>query len=118
LARTEDFLAENDTGCGRDLCECDVDFAKEITEVKDTWNEKYTQRGGFDRAAQCQHVEGPDMRMGKPGMPAISPRPQVGNKETVVKNCCGRGLQVSLFNPERQECCKDGTTKHIGTCPL
>ncbi|CAG5090525.1 Oidioi.mRNA.OKI2018_I69.PAR.g12636.t1.cds [Oikopleura dioica] len=114
--------SENDTGCGRDLCECDTDFAKEIAEVEDTWNEEYTQRGGFDRSTQCapHHEDShPDaMDLIRAGQKETSPRPAVGAKEPVVKNCCGKGLQVNLFNPERQECCKDGSTKAIGTCPL
>lgn len=92
--------------CLGDLCRLDLEFAYAIDKVRDTWNPDYHINNGFDRFAVCGS-QNPDK------YPKENTSNYGGMKQ---RQCCGKGLGRHTFNPTKLECCKDGTTKNIGTC--
>lgn len=97
--------------CKGDLCRLDLEFTTKIQSLADTWLSDFHLDYGFDRETDCKGTTNSYDNSSK----NPSPRPP---KPTVETECCGKGLKRHIFNPERLQCCKDGTTKSIGSCKL
>ena len=89
-------VANPEGSCRGELCRCEKQFVTEVAKIQKTWTKKYHIKHGFNREQECKRRGSPD-----PGQ---------------EKQCCGKRLGFQLYNPERKECCPDGTTKTVGTC--
>jgi len=94
--------------CKGDLCQCDMDFAIELQKVQHHWSEEFSLENGFDREARCQKrtLKRTDQQHEKNGP----------GRSTNNLNCCNRGLDAKIFNPEVFDCCPDGNVAPAGTC--
>ena len=94
--------------CKGDLCQCDMDFAIEIQKVQHHWSEEFSLENGFDREARCQK-----RTLDRTNQQHESNGP---GRSTNNLNCCNRGLDAKIFNPEVWDCCPDGNIAPAGTC--
>jgi len=104
------------SSCKGSLCQCDIDFASELAAVGSTWNKKFSKKFGFNRQKVCSSGK-------QPSLLSITSYNDPGSRSSVRDNteldsvqCCGRGLRSVIYHSSRQECCKDGSTRAIGTC--
>lgn len=98
--------------CKGDLCRLDLEFTKKIKSMSELWIPDFHMDYGFDRKTDCKgSTKYKDESLKIDGY-ARPPKP---NPET---KCCGQGLKRHIFNPERLQCCNDGSTKSIGSCKL
>lgn len=92
--------------CQGDLCRLDIQFSGELFKIKNSWQKTLHLKNGFDRMATCA--------------PKTSPKTtntrSTGGHTTVASECCGNGIQRSIYKPDRQECCKDGSVRRMGAC--
>jgi hypothetical protein len=112
--------------CKRALCECDKTLAYDLADAEAEWNILHHARWGqFDAPLNCaRHQPG-----GRDGGLRSEPMSEV------VTGCCGefprrypyhlddgfgnvkRCCNGRTFDPNRLECCGNGKTHAIGTCP-
>lgn len=91
--------------CLGDLCRLDLEFVEYLNGVSHLWNPDYHLDYGFDRFKVC----GGDSNNNS----SQKPEKYNGMKEG---KCCGKGLKRHTYNPEKLECCKNGSTKPFGSC--
>ena len=89
--------------CQGDLCRLDLQFVRELKKNKNSWTKDFHLKNGFDRAGTCAPKK------------SSQKKPSQG-KTTVTSECCGIGISRSIYKPDRQECCKDGSVRPMGSC--
>ena len=101
------FSVDKKGSCKGDLCRLDLDFTKALSSLNKFWEPAFHMDNGFDRKSYCSPSGG-----GNGGSGYQKPN----NKDPVQTECCGKSLRRHMFNPARLQCCKDGSTKAIGSC--
>ena len=96
------ILVDSKGNCLGDLCRLDLEFANSVHKIREKWNPDYHMSNGFDRFGVCSTNNAPSKNNSYNGMKQ--------------GQCCGKGLYRHTYNPSKLECCKDGSTKHIGAC--
>lgn len=100
--RADDIQCTNREGsCRWKLCQCDRQFALQMREHEEEYDNQYSEDEGFDREGQCVLSGG----------------------SASEKSCCGNYQNNFrlIFNPNQQQCCDEGTKdvpaiKPIGEC--
>ena len=91
--------------CSRAICECDSAFAFDHKLHADVFDMKYHlfwSDFGWEPREKCSSLDG---RMDIPHIESADP------------NCCGgQSNAATLFNPIKQDCCKNGTSVSKGQC--
>lgn len=98
--KTDDIQCLNqENSCRWKLCQCDRQFALELRNHEEEYNQEFSEEAGFDREGICT--------AGPPG------------PETIRK-CCGnyKNNFRLIYNAQHQECCSDsmGDIRPIGEC--
>lgn len=90
---------DNPGTCKRNLCECDLDYAKKIPSTIGVFNPDYHlfyTTIGWEPESNCERG-------------GVESKPE----------CCGTDEgPMKIFNSLQKECCFDGSVKRIGMCPL
>merc|ERR1719361_2438269 len=74
--------------CRRNICECDKALAVKFAKHEDSWNENYhTNKGGFDREANCHR----------------------GSGGVQFEECCGNRFDFPFNQPRKENQCCSGT---------
>lgn len=94
-----EVVCTDDAGtCKRNLCECDLDYAKKIPGVINVFDNNYHlfwSTNGWKPETDCKRTPG-----------------------TSQPECCQvNDGPFKIFNTLKQECCQDGSIKRIGFCP-
>jgi len=97
--QSDDIQCMNEeNSCRWKLCQCDRQFALNLRNHEEEYDEDYSEDKGFDREAVCT---------GNPGEPPI-------------RKCCGNYKNTFrlIYNEQHQECCSDahGDIRPLGEC--
>jgi len=100
--KTDNIQCTNREGsCRWKLCQCDRQFALEMRNHEEDYDEQYSEDDGFDREGICV----------------------AGGGSASEKSCCGNYQNNFrlIFNPNQQQCCgnslpTDDLVKPIGEC--
>jgi hypothetical protein len=83
----------------------------QLEKIESSWFPDFHMENGFDRESNCRGA------YKSPSAPAtdLDSRSK-SNSPSLETECCGQNINRHMFNPERLQCCEDGTTKTIGSC--
>mgnify|MGYP006944991217 CR=1 FL=1 len=109
------YLGNREGSCEGDLCRLDISFSDRLYKMKKTWKSEYHAHNGFDRSESCKASVSRTGSNGESEKTGSGTGSGTGNGESLTK-CCGNGLGRHIYRSDRMECCKDGTSKPIGSC--
>lgn len=108
-------LGNNAGTCGGDVCRLDMSFASSLMDLDNSWNAEFHKQNGFNRKKQCGTAGArSSLESSKENKSKDANDSNTSNDSKYT--CCGKGLGRHLYRPDRLECCKNGSTRPLGTC--
>jgi len=111
------ICVDRENTCSRALCECDLQFVKDIVANDNKWKRSRHLKFGFD-TAEC--VAEPSIGLAARGLThnpdpvksCCGNYPQRFPYSTDTKSCCG----AVTYSNNLHECCSPGDVRNIGVC--